>query len=86
MPKPNLSCKPVTVEESLFVGFLILHLNSAYQAIRNGVMDAPEGLANDIRTFFALPIPRTVWEKKRCYLDAKFVSFVESHLDEAGVN
>lgn len=43
----DLARKPVTSDETIFVGFLILHLHSAHQAIRNGLMDAPEGLATD---------------------------------------
>jgi len=78
----DLSRKPVTVDETIFVGFLILHLNSAYQAIRSGLLDAPEGIAIDIRTFFALPVPRAVWLQKRHFQDVGFIAFVESHLDK----
>lgn len=77
----DVSSEPATNDEELFVGFLILHLNTAHKAIRSGLMDTPEGLAADIRTFFGLPIPRAIWEARRCYQDAEFVVFVESHLD-----
>ena len=84
--KADLVRKPVTVDETLFVGFLILHLNSAHQAIRNRLLDAPEGLATDIRTFFALPIPRAVWADRRRFQDNEFIAFVERHLNENETN
>jgi len=77
----DISSEPVTNDEALFVGFLILHLNTAHKAIRNQLLDTPEGLAADVRTFFALPIPRAVWEERRRYQDAEFVSFVERHFE-----
>ena len=84
--KADLVRKPVTVDETLFVGFLILHLNSAHQAIRNRLLDAPEGLATDIRTFFVLPIPRAVWADRRRFQDDEFIAFVERHLNENETN
>lgn len=50
------------------------------RAIRNGLMDAPEGLGLDIRTFFSLPVPRAVWDSKRHFQDAEFVAFVEKQI------
>lgn len=78
----DLSKAPVTEDEALFVNFLVLHLNSAFQAIKNGLMDAPEGLATDIRTFLTYPIPRAVWDGLRRFQDASFVAFVESKLHD----
>ena len=78
----DLAQAPVTDDEALFVGFLILHLNSAHHAIRCGMLDMPEGLGADIRHFFSQPIPRAVWQKLRHLQDADFVAFVESHLRE----
>jgi hypothetical protein len=81
-PAPNLALEPVTEAETRFVGLLMLHLNTAHHAIRNGVMDAPDGLGADVRDFFTHPLPRAVWEKLRPLQDASFVAFVESHLDK----
>ena len=84
--KPDIDREPVTVDETIFVEFLILHLNSAHQAMRNGVMDAPEGLSTDIRTLFSLPIPRAVWEDKRRFQDGEFIAFVERNLNRNDLN
>ncbi|MEO6245223.1 MAG: DUF6082 family protein [Opitutaceae bacterium] len=77
----NLALEPVTEDETLFVTFLLLHLNTAHHAIRDGLIDQPEGLGADIRTFFANPIPRFVWRKLRPLQDAAFIVFVETHFD-----
>lgn len=68
---------PISDEEMLFVTLLILHLNTAYSAIRARVLKEPEGLTPDIRGFFSLPIPRAGWEKMRHLHDRDFVEFVE---------
>lgn len=78
--KPNLSQKPVSYAEQLFVNLLILHLNSAYQAMKNGMSVTPEGLQKDIQSFFSLPIPKIVWERSKGFQDRDFVQFVESCL------
>lgn len=76
--KPDLGAKPITQEEELFVGFLILHLNSAYQAIGNGMFASPEGLKADVMEFFSCPIPKAIWEKEKIFQNKKFIAFVES--------
>ena len=78
--KADLSAKPVTNEERLFVNFLILHLNNSYQAIRDGLYHRPEGLSDDIRGFFSLPIPRAVWDKSRALQNRDFTKFVDECL------
>jgi len=78
-PSPDLNQTPVTQDEAQFVTFLILHLNTAHHAIKSGLMEAPEGLGADIRTFFANPIPRNVWLQMRPLQDLDFVAFVEGH-------
>ena len=70
---------PVTDEEELFVNLLILHLSSAYQAMKSGMFVKPEGLRRDIESFFALPIPRLVWSKAKIFQDEEFVSFMETN-------
>lgn len=77
----DLVSQPVTDNEALFVGFLVLHLHMAHQAIRLGLMLPLDGLGADIRTFFANPIPRAVWLRLRRFQDAEFIAFVEHHFD-----
>jgi hypothetical protein len=76
----DLVREPVTDDEVLFVNQLVQHLASAHYAIKNGGLDAPQGLGRDIQTFFANPIPRAVWKDIRHFQDDDFVSFVESHM------
>ena len=75
----NLKLALVTDEEKLFVNLLILHLNSAYHAMRVGMFIKPEGLQRDIQMFFSLPIPKTVWETTKQFQDEDFVRFVETN-------
>lgn len=79
-PDADLVREPVTVEEELFVVSLILHLSSTYYSFRTGLLWKPEGLERDIRLFFALPIPRAVWEKVGELQDVAFYRFVEASL------
>jgi len=76
---PDLVRQPVTENETLFVSFLVLHLNSTHQAIKQRLIELPEGLGADICMFFAHPIPRSVWNELRKFQDKDFVIFVESH-------
>lgn len=76
-PDADLTEKPVTAEEEMFVIFLVLHLNSTYYAMRAGLFQKLHGLRKDIERFFSLPIPRTVWLKVQDLQDESFVRFVE---------
>jgi len=79
----DLRRNPVTRDEELFVNLLILHLNTAYQAMKNGDFAEPEGLRKDIQGFFSLPIPHTVWQKTKSLQDSDFVEFVTSSIPES---
>jgi len=76
-PGADLAKVGVTAEEEMFVVFIILHLSSTYYGMRSGFFRKPHGLRKDIERFFALPIPRAVWEKVKALQDAPFVKFVE---------
>jgi hypothetical protein len=73
----DLDSAPLTPEEARYTGFLILHLNSAHRAIRAGLLDEPEGMSEDIRQFFARPVPAAVWKNTRASYDRKFVAFID---------
>lgn len=79
-PNSDPNAQQVTPEEELFVTFVILHLSNMYQATLAGFFVTPEGLANDIREFFSLPVPRVVWSKVSRLQDRSFTRFVESVL------
>ncbi|MBU6427327.1 hypothetical protein KGQ27_03810 [Patescibacteria group bacterium] len=80
----DLERTPLSTEEELFAHSLILHLYSVHCAIRVGVYPPPEGLRKDIAAFFALPIPRAVWEKFKPLQDRAFIRFVETGADDSG--
>ena len=73
----DLKHTAITHEEEWFVRFLILHLNTVYHALKSGVLLNLEGLHRDIRWFFSLPLPKTIWEKMKWLQDSDFVGFVE---------
>lgn len=69
---------PIKPEEELFIGLLILHLNSAFHAIQDGLYLEPEGMRDDVRQFFSRPMAIAVWNKLKPLQDKRFVKFVES--------
>ena len=74
----NLSKEPMTVEESIYVGLAIQHLGSAYQALKAGIVIQQDGLCDDVKSFFSLPIPKAVWTSAKPLQNDDFVKFVES--------
>jgi hypothetical protein len=76
----DLKSAPITPAETLFVSLLILHVNSAYQAMKNGMYMKPQGLQTDIQQCFSKPIPKAIWEQSKGLQDSDFVAFVEKCL------
>jgi len=76
----DLNKQPVSDEETLFVKTLILHLDTVRRAMTAGIFSKIQGLQNDIRDFFALPIPKAIWEKIKSFQDKDFVAFVDDCL------
>jgi hypothetical protein len=79
-PNPDLARQLVTLEEQLFVDFLILHLRTSFKARQSGLEFGGDAIGADIQDFFTLPIPRQVWEHSKKFQDLEFVKFVESNL------
>ncbi len=78
-PNADLTNRPVTHEEEMFVLLLIVHLNTAQEVLKSRKFAIEDGaLRRDIRWFLSLPIPEVVWEKTKGRQDSAFVSFVES--------
>jgi len=73
----DLLARPITLNEHFFVNMAIQHLNSAYQAMKSGLVIKPEGVSEDIRWFFSLPIPKMVWDTLRDLQNNDFAEFVE---------
>jgi hypothetical protein len=76
-----LDTKPLSHEEALFVTFLILHLSVVYRAMRARMFVNIEGLTKDVKEFFSLPIPKTIWNTIKSSQDKDFVTFIESVTD-----
>ncbi len=76
----DLKRQPVSNEEALFVKTLILHLDTVRRTMTAGIFADIQGLQKDIRDFFTLPIPKSVWEKLKPFQDGDFVKFVETAL------
>ena len=74
----NLKDEPMTDAEWLFVKMLILHLDTVRRATKAGMFVDLDGLQEDIRHFFGLPIPKAVWEKLKPFQDKQFITFIEA--------
>ena len=76
-PFVNVIKRPVRQDEEIFVIFIILHVYSVYQAMKDGLFVRLEGLSKDIGWLFSLPIPKAIWEKMKALQNEDFVRFVE---------
>ena len=79
-PKINLERHPVSLHERIFVNLIILHLTSVLAAVREGVMDKPEGHDKDIVEFFSLPIPKSVLESTSDFRDPETRNYLATLL------
>lgn len=77
----NLSRKPITGEEEMFVISLILHLRASHAAISEKLVLKPHGICLDVQWLFSFPITKTVWDRIKSFQDSEFVQFVEDCLN-----
>jgi len=68
---------PVTAEETEFLNLVIVHFQTGWWIAKAGGITTLKELKADARSFFALPLPRAVWEKTKQFRNQRFVSFVE---------
>ena len=80
-PAPDLECRPITVNEQLFVILLALHVSSVYEALKEDLLISQEGLRRDIWWIFSRPIPQIVWREIKVMHNDDFVDFLESCLN-----
>ena len=78
--------KDISIGEEMFITTIIAHLSTVFRAMKHGEFVTLEGLQNDVREFFTLPIPRVVWEKLKPFQDVSFSNFVENCLHPAGAS
>jgi hypothetical protein len=72
--------KDISIGEELFVTTIIAHLSTVFRAMKQGEFVKLEGLQNDVREFFSLPIPKAVWTKTKLLQNQDFAAFIESSL------
>jgi hypothetical protein len=69
-----------TFTESTFIGIVFVHFQTGWKLASKGAIITRSELASDMRDFFSLPLPRSVWKKTRAFRDPEFVRFVERAL------
>ncbi len=83
--QPDLTKHPITEAESTFVNLLILHMTTVLTADQQGICPKPAGLDTDAKDFFALPIPRAVWNQTKAFRDPEIIRYVESLMRQGTV-
>ena len=76
----NLRKKPVTLEERIFINLVILHVSALFDAVRQGLMKEVPGQDEDLKTFFSLPIPNTVWNDSKTLRHPGLAKYIDSLL------
>ncbi len=76
-PSVDLETDPVSREERLLVRFLILYLGAVFKATEFDELLRPDGMAKDVKEFFALPIPGAVWQELKKLQDETLVLFID---------
>jgi hypothetical protein len=77
----NLTEKPISTRERLFVTFLLLHLKSVLVAQKSDMFIAAKHLDRDIASFFRLPIPNAVFTRAKDLQDPEVVALIERELN-----
>src|SRR5437899_3061535 len=63
--RADLGREGITREEEIFINLIILHMNCVFYARKTGLVFKLDGLRRDVGWFFALPIPKVIWEKTK---------------------
>jgi hypothetical protein len=77
---PDIGKQPISNEERLFVNLIIMHLHAVWRASKARLFVTVEGLEQDVRGFFSLPIPRSVWGKLKALQNQDFAKFMDGVL------
>lgn len=75
---------PLSTAEKVFLNVVIVHFQTGWQMAMAGTVLSRETLAIDIKGFFSLPLPRSVWEETKGTRNPRFVRFVERALERRG--
>jgi len=79
-PSADVAKQPVTSAEDFFVHLIISNTNSVYETLKDELVTKQEGLRQDVRLFFSLPIPKAVWNNTKLLQNQDFAAFIESSL------
>jgi hypothetical protein len=79
-PNADVAKQPITIGESAYINVMIQHLSSVHRAMQTDLTIKPEGVKNDVRDFFALPLPKAFWSMARPFQNQDFAEFVEQCL------
>jgi hypothetical protein len=75
--KPDISKTPPTVAEEEFLNLAFVHYETGWKMARVGGITTLAEIRSDVQGFFALPLPRAVWEKTKKFRNKGFVKFVK---------
>jgi hypothetical protein len=78
--RPDVGTTPVSIAEELAVINFVAHLSTVFRAIDYGEFVRLDGMELDVGEFFALPIPKEVWNKLKPFQERSFAAFVENCL------
>ena len=79
-PLADVAKQPVTPEEEFFVHMVISNTSSMYEALKDELVTKQEGLRQDVKSFFSLPVPKAVWTKTKLLQNLDFAAFIDSSL------
>lgn len=79
-PEVDLLAHPITPAEQEFLNLVIVHFHTGWHLAKQGAVHSLDVIATDARSFFALPVPRAVWEATRECRDPEFQRFIDQAL------
>jgi hypothetical protein len=80
----DIAHDPPSLVEAEFLNLAFVHYETGWKIAKIGGITTLKDLAEDARGFFALPLPRAVWEKTKEFRNKKFVRFVERAVERGG--
>jgi hypothetical protein len=76
----DLVAQPISAAEQEFLNLVVVHFHTGWMLAKAGSTNSLETMATDVRTFFSLPLPHSVWEQTKILRDKEFLHFVEECL------
>lgn len=76
----DLSINPITAAEYVALNVVIVHYELGWRMARSADRADLKPLSKDVQNFFALPLPRNVWNATKDCHSQRFVEFVEKSI------